>query len=197
MPNWVAANGLHYVKEKEPVRGSKKYLRPKDVGMDPKGYETKEAAIEAEQELKRRVQELYNPTTKKTTPSTLLPLLKMWLKSLEGQVKGHDTLPKKARFAQEILSRWGDINVSDVKVFMVQRYLDERARKFSANLASSILKKEGATIAELQLFLRHESQKTTEIYAGHLDNSTKVQNELLGRVWAKQRTEAAKDDACV
>ncbi|WP_163337313.1 site-specific integrase [Desulfopila sp. IMCC35008] len=59
------------------------------------------------------------------------------------------------------------------------------------HLAASILKREGATIAELQLFLRHDEQKTTEIYAGHLDNSTKAQNELLGRVWSKQLSEVA------
>ncbi len=88
--------------------------------------------------------------------------------------------------------------------------LDERERKFSTNsfnsyrkegvkhftlhqlrhLAASILKKEGATIAELQRFLRHDEQRTTEIYAGHLDNGTKAQNELLGRVWSKQLAEA-------
>lgn len=58
------------------------------------------------------------------------------------------------------------------------------------HLAASILKKEGATIAELQLFLRHDEQKTTEIYAGHLDNSTKVQNETLGKFWSKKLDEA-------
>ncbi len=54
------------------------------------------------------------------------------------------------------------------------------------HLAASILKKEGATIAELQRFLRHDEQRTTEIYAGHLDNGTKAQNELLGKVWSEK-----------
>ncbi len=54
------------------------------------------------------------------------------------------------------------------------------------HLAASILKKEEATIAELQRFLRHEEQRTTEIYAGHLDNGTKAQNELLGKVWSEK-----------
>ncbi len=58
------------------------------------------------------------------------------------------------------------------------------------HLAASILKKEGATIAELQRFLRHDEQRTTEIYAGHLDNGTKAQNELLGRLWSEQLSEA-------
>ncbi|MCP4337895.1 MAG: tyrosine-type recombinase/integrase [Desulfobulbaceae bacterium] len=60
------------------------------------------------------------------------------------------------------------------------------------HLAASILKKEGATIAELQLFLRHYEQKTTEIYAGHLDNSTKQQNETLGRIWSGKLSEVAR-----
>lgn len=60
------------------------------------------------------------------------------------------------------------------------------------HLAASILKKEGATIAELQLFLRHDEQKTTEIYAGHLDNSTKVQNETLGKFWSKELAGAVR-----
>ncbi len=294
----------------------------------------------------------------------MLPLCKQWLKSYEGQVKGHDTLPKKARFCKEILAKWGDIPATEVRVHMVQKYLNERAQKFSANsfnsyrkegkafynwiidqelvphgtrnvfakvkkrehdaekvqpaplhdviavreianesqrdlidtfvltgarkneilnmkwedidlenrtyllhtnksggkgvkttlhtisdelmeillrrhdqkhpeldfvfwhsyysrkekctiddgykslnkftmrlckkadvplftlhqlrhLAASILKKEGATIAELQRFLRHDEQRTTEIYAGHLDNGTKAQNELLGKVWSE------------
>lgn len=50
------------------------------------------------------------------------------------------------------------------------------------HLAAAILKKEGATIAELQQFLRHDEQKTTEIYTGHIDNSTKVQNKTLRRI---------------
>lgn len=74
--------------------------------MDQKSWETKEQAQEAEQKLKRLVQEKYSKTAK-TIPSTLLPLLRMWLKSYIGNVKGHDTLPKKERFAKEILSKWG------------------------------------------------------------------------------------------
>jgi len=364
MPIWKGKNGKWYVKCKEPIRGSRKYLKPADVGMEQLSFSTKKEALAAEQELRRLVQEKYAPTPKKVTHGTLLPLCKLWLKSYEGQVTGHDTLPKKARFCKEILGEWGDIEIAEIKVFMVQRYLDERARKFSANsfnsyrkegvaffnwlidqelvptgtknvfqkvkkkyhdakdvqpapigdvlvvwnianqsqrdlidtiilmgarknevlnlkwsdidlkertyklhtnksggkgtkttlhtiseelmeillrrleqkhdvvefvfwhryyshdkqamvedgyqslnkftmrlckkagvplftlhqlrhLAASILKREGATIAELQRFLRHDEQKTTEIYAGHLDNGTKAQNELLGKVWSE------------
>lgn len=41
------------------------------------------------------------------------------------------------------------------------------------HLATSILKDKGnMSISELQKFLRHEDQKTTEIYANHLDDNT-------------------------
>jgi len=54
------------------------------------------------------------------------------------------------------------------------------------HLAASILKKQGASLAEMQLFLRHDEQKTTELYAGHLDNSTTKQSECLGEFWREQ-----------
>ena len=38
-------------------------------------------------------------------------------------------------------------------------------------------------IAQLQRFLRHDKQKTTEIYAGHLETSTKEQTDFLGDFW--------------
>lgn len=376
MPCWKGNNGKFYIKVKEPIRGSRKVLRPADLGMEQRSWATKKEAQEAEKELKRLVEEKYSKTTKKTTPSTLLPLCKLWLKSYEGQVKGHDTLPKKARFCKEILSKWGDIPATEVRVYMVQTYLNERANKFTANsyntykkegkalfnwlidqelvpygtrnvfskvkkmghdtekvqpapledviavrnvanqsqrdlidsyvlvgprkmelltmrwddikiedstfklhtnksggkgtkttihtisdefmaillrrleqrhptvpyvfwhkyyshkekqfvedgykslnrftqrlckkagvplftlhqlrhLAASILKKEGATIAELQRFLRHDEQRTTEIYAGHLDNGTKTQNVLLGKVWSKALNGDDENDICV
>jgi len=49
----------------------------------------------------------------------------------------------------------------------------------------------------MQQFIRHDKQKTTEIYANHLDNGTKAQNELLGRVWSETLAKAANDDICV
>jgi len=54
------------------------------------------------------------------------------------------------------------------------------------HLAASILKEQGASIAEMQLFLRHDEQKTTELYAGHLDNSTEAQSKCLGDFWLEQ-----------
>ncbi len=54
------------------------------------------------------------------------------------------------------------------------------------HLAASILKDQGASISEMQLFLRHDEQKTTELYAGHLDNSTTEQSKTLGDFWGEQ-----------
>lgn len=54
------------------------------------------------------------------------------------------------------------------------------------HLAASILKKKGASLAEMQLFLRHDEQKTTELYAGHLENSTEAQSKLLGEFWREE-----------
>ncbi len=50
------------------------------------------------------------------------------------------------------------------------------------HLATSILKDEGnMSISQLQKFLRHEDQKTTEIYANHLDDDTRDTTEFLNR----------------
>jgi hypothetical protein len=38
--------------------------------------------------------------------------------------------------------------------------------------------------AKLQRFLRHEHQKTTEIYAGHIETGTKKQIDFLADFWA-------------
>ncbi len=54
------------------------------------------------------------------------------------------------------------------------------------HLAASILKDQGASLSEMQLFLRHDEQKTTELYAGHLDNSTAEQSKTLGDFWRQQ-----------
>jgi len=40
-------------------------------------------------------------------------------------------------------------------------------------------------LAKLQRFLRHDKQKTTEIYAGHLETGTKEQTDFLADFWKK------------
>jgi integrase len=54
------------------------------------------------------------------------------------------------------------------------------------HLAASVLKdKGGMSLAELQRFLRHDHQKTTEIYAGHLELGTKKQTDFLADYWGE------------
>jgi hypothetical protein len=40
------------------------------------------------------------------------------------------------------------------------------------------------SLAKLQRFLRHDHQKTTEIYAGHIETGTKKQTDYLAGFWA-------------
>lgn len=54
------------------------------------------------------------------------------------------------------------------------------------HLAASILKESGMSLSKMMLFLRHDEQTTTEIYAGYLDSSTTEQSENLGRFWSEQ-----------
>ena len=42
------------------------------------------------------------------------------------------------------------------------------------------------SIAQLQEFLRHDNQKTTEIYAGFLDAGTQEQGDFPGDFWTKK-----------
>jgi hypothetical protein len=52
------------------------------------------------------------------------------------------------------------------------------------HLATAILKdKADMSLAKLQRFLRHEHQKTTEIYAGHIETGTKKQTDFLADFW--------------
>ena len=39
------------------------------------------------------------------------------------------------------------------------------------------------SLAQLQRFLRHEHQKTTEIYAGHIEMGTRKQTDYLADFW--------------
>ncbi|MDX9963623.1 tyrosine-type recombinase/integrase [Desulfobacter postgatei] len=55
------------------------------------------------------------------------------------------------------------------------------------HLSASILKDEGnMSISQLQKFLRHEDQKTTEIYANHLDNETLETTTFLNKYLDKK-----------
>ena len=63
------------------------------------------------------------------------------------------------------------------------------------HLATSILKQHGMSIAQLQLFLRHDEQRTTERYAGHLDTNTQAQADVLGEFWTKKFDEVNQVDS--
>jgi integrase len=53
-------------------------------------------------------------------------------------------------------------------------------------LATCILKElADMGLAKLQRFLRHDKQKTTEIYAGHLETGTKEQTDFLADFWER------------
>lgn len=52
------------------------------------------------------------------------------------------------------------------------------------HLATAILRDEAdMSLAKLQRFLRHYHQKTTEIYAGHIETGTKKQTDFLANFW--------------
>lgn len=52
------------------------------------------------------------------------------------------------------------------------------------HLATAVLKEHAdMSLAKLQRFLRHDHQKTTEIYAGHLETGTKAQTDFLASFW--------------
>lgn len=54
------------------------------------------------------------------------------------------------------------------------------------HLTTAILKELGnMDLAKLQRFLRHDKQKTTEIYAGHIETGTKAQTDFLSNFWSK------------
>ncbi len=143
MPIWKG-NKKYYIKTKEPIRGSKKYLKPKDFNWSQLSWKTEKEAMAAELKLKEQVQQRYNAGPK-TTPTTLLALSTLWLKSQEGRVSGHDTLNKKIRFCKEIIKRWGNVDISEIRVFMVQEYLQGRANRFSNN-SFNCYRKEGVAL---------------------------------------------------
>jgi integrase len=55
------------------------------------------------------------------------------------------------------------------------------------HLATAVLKdKADMSLAKLQRFLRHDYQKTTEIYAGHIETGTKEQADFLASFWKEK-----------
>jgi integrase len=105
----------------------------------------------------------------------------------------HPTLPYVFwhRFWDRKTGTWREDRYQNISKFC-QR-LCERARvpKFTLHqlrhLDTSVLKEEGNMgLAKLQRFLRHDKQKTTEIYAGHLEKGTKEQTAFLADFWKEK-----------
>lgn len=138
MPISKGSNGKYYVK----VWMDKVLYTPAKVGMSQTSWDTKAEAKEAETDLRRliKAQSLTTPTT-----LDLLTLCNRYLKDQQAKCIGHDTVAKKIRFCKEIIKRWGNIPVTDLKVFMVQEYLNERAKHFTAN-SFNTYRKEGVAM---------------------------------------------------
>ncbi|MCP3889974.1 MAG: tyrosine-type recombinase/integrase [Desulfobulbaceae bacterium] len=146
---------------KEPVKGSRKYLHPSSVGMTPTSWTTKKEAKIAELELEKRVQEMYSQTT--ATILDLVSICNKYMKSLPKTMNSN-TVKAKKHFCEEILKRWGNIAVIDLKVYQVQEYLEEREREVSSN-SFNVYRKHGSIMinwAKKQQLLPHDTLNVFE-----------------------------------
>jgi len=107
--------------------------------------------------------------------------------------KRHATLPYVFwhRFWDRKRKAWREDRYQNLNRFTVR--LCERAKVTPFNLhqlrhlATSILKDKGnMSLAQLQRFLRHDHQKTTEIYAGHIEMGTRKQTDYLADFWQRK-----------
>lgn len=83
---------------------------------------------------------------------------------------------------------WRDDRYINLNRFTERLCKKAKVPKFNLHqlrhLATAILKeKADMGLAKLQRFLRHDRQKTTEIYAGHLETGTKEQTDFLADFW--------------
>lgn len=138
MPISKGKNGKYYVK----VWKDKVLYTPEKVGMQQTSWTTKVEAKAAEVELRRLIN---TPSSITAMTLDLLTMCNRYLKDQREKVIGHDTLAKKIRFCKEIIEIWGNIPVPDIKVYMVQEYLNERAKEFSAN-SFNTYRKEGVAM---------------------------------------------------
>lgn len=139
MPISKGKNGKYYIK----VWKNKELFTPAKLGMNQTSWSSKTEAKAAEVEIRRLI------SAQSLITATILDLLTLcnrYLKDQRERVVGHDTLPKKIRFCKEIVAQWGKMTpVVDIKVYMVQEYLNERAKKFSAN-SYNTYRKEGVAM---------------------------------------------------
>ncbi len=159
MPISKGKNGKYYIK----VWNNKILYTPAKMGMTPTSWLTKKEAKKAEVELRRLIENQHSSTT--ATILDLLTLCNRYLKDQKGKCVGHDTFPKKVRFSKEIIKQWGATTaVNDIKVFMIQEYLNERAKKFSAN-SFNTYRKEGVAMFNWAIRQQLLPQNTVNVFA--------------------------------
>ena len=123
-------------------------------------------------------------TTYHEMPDLLFEILERRFK------KRHPTLPYVFwhRFWDQKKGQWRDDRFRSLNKFTNKLCRKAGVPMFHLHqlrhLATSILKELGDMgLAKLQRFLRHDKQKTTEIYAGHLETGTKEQTDFLADFW--------------
>jgi len=107
--------------------------------------------------------------------------------------KRHPTLPYVFwhKFWDRRKKEWREDRYQNLNRFTERICKKAGVPKFNLHqlrhLATAILKEKGDMgLAKLQRFLRHDHQKTTEIYAGHLETGTKAQTDFLADFWEKK-----------
>ena len=124
-------------------------------------------------------------TTYHEMPSLLYEVLQRRFK------KRHPTLPYVFwhRFWDRKQKDWREDRYQNLNKFTDKLCKKAKVPPFKLHqlrhLATAILKDEAdMSLAKLQRFLRHDHQKTTEIYAGHIETGTKKQTDFLADFWA-------------
>ena len=107
--------------------------------------------------------------------------------------KRHLTLPYVFwhRFWDRKLKDWREDRFQSLNKFTVRLCKKAKIPPFNLHqlrhLATAILKdKANMSMAKLQRFLRHDHQRTTEIYAGHIETGTKKQTDYLADFWGEK-----------
>jgi integrase len=105
----------------------------------------------------------------------------------------HPTLPYVFwhRFWDRREGTWREDRYQNISKFCQRLCKRAKVPKFTLHqlrhLDTSVLKEEGNMgLAKLQRFLRHDKQRTTEIYAGHLEKGTKEQTSFLADFWSQK-----------
>ena len=95
------------------------------------------------------------------------------------------------RFWDRKLKDWREDRYQHLNKFTIRLCKKAKITPFNLHqlrhLATAILKyKANMNLANLQRFLRHDHQKTTEIYAGHIETGTKKQTDYLADFWGEK-----------